>query len=63
MDEAFGLIFMSMSPKLLFHIESFATPNDIRTTLEGFFGKKDKMRGHMLDIELNSLDERIFDNI
>jgi hypothetical protein len=59
MDEAFGLICMSMSPELLFHIESCATPNEIWTTLEGLFGKQDEMRGHMLEIELNSLDPRI----
>jgi hypothetical protein len=63
MDEEFDLIFMSMSPELLFHIESCATPNEIWTTLEGLFGKQDDMRGHMLEIELNSLDPRSFDNI
>jgi hypothetical protein len=54
---------MSMSLELLFHIESCATPNKIWTTLEGLFGKQDEMRGHMLEIELNSLDPRRFDNI
>jgi hypothetical protein len=39
MDEAFGLIFMSISLELLFHVESCSTPNDIWTTLEGIFGK------------------------
>jgi hypothetical protein len=63
MDDAFGLICMSMSPELLFHIEACATPNEIWTTLEGLFGKQDKMRGHMLKIELNSLDPRSFENI
>jgi hypothetical protein len=27
------------------------------------FGKKDEMRGHMLEVELNYLDPKIFDNI
>jgi hypothetical protein len=63
MDEAFGLICMSMSLELLFHIESCATPNVIWTTLDGLFGKQDEMRSHMLEIELNSLDPRSFDNI
>jgi hypothetical protein len=31
--------------------------------LEGLFGKQDEMRGHMLDVELNTLDPKIFDNI
>jgi hypothetical protein len=31
--------------------------------LEGLFGKKDEMQGHMLEVELNTLDPKIFDNI
>jgi hypothetical protein len=63
MDEAFGLICMSISPKIFFHVESYSTPNEIWTTLEGLFGKYDDIRGHMFDIELNSLDPIIFYNI
>jgi hypothetical protein len=31
--------------------------------LEGLFGKQDEMRGHMLEVELNTLDPNFFDNI
>jgi hypothetical protein len=31
--------------------------------LEGLFGKQDEMRGHMLEVELNTLDPKSFDNI
>jgi hypothetical protein len=31
--------------------------------LEGLFGKKDDMCGHMLEVELNTLDPKSFDNI
>jgi hypothetical protein len=31
--------------------------------LEGLFGKQDEMRGHMLEVELNTLDPKRFDNI
>jgi hypothetical protein len=31
--------------------------------LEGIFGKKDEMRGHMMEVELLTLDQKIFDNI
>jgi hypothetical protein len=31
--------------------------------LESLFGKKDEMRGHMLEVELNTLDPKSFDNI
>jgi hypothetical protein len=35
----------------------------IWTTLEGLFGKQYEMRGHMLEVELNTLDPKSFDNI
>jgi hypothetical protein len=63
MDEAYNLLCVSMSLNLLFHIESCTTPNEIWTKLEDLFGKHDEMRGHMLKVELNSLDPRNFDNI
>jgi hypothetical protein len=31
--------------------------------LEGLFGKHDEMRGHMLEVEFNTLDLKSFDNI
>jgi hypothetical protein len=31
--------------------------------LEGLFEKQDEMRGHMLEVELNTLDPKSFDNI
>jgi hypothetical protein len=31
--------------------------------LEGFFGKQDEMQGHILEVELNTLDPKSFDNI
>jgi hypothetical protein len=31
--------------------------------LEGIFGKQDEMRGHMLEVELLTLDPKIFENI
>jgi hypothetical protein len=63
MDEAYDLIYMSMSPELLFHIEASTTPDEIWTKLEDLFGKQDEMRVHMLEVELNSLDQRNFYNI
>jgi hypothetical protein len=63
MDEAYGLICMSMSPDLLFRIDACTTPNEIWIGLEGLFGNQYEMRGHMLKVELNSLDPKSFDNI
>lgn len=43
-DEAFGILCMSMPPNLLFHVESYTTPNQIWTQLESLFRKKDTLR-------------------
>jgi hypothetical protein len=51
-DKAFGPIFMSISSKLLFHVESSTTPNEVWTTLEGIFRKHDVMHDHFINIEL-----------
>jgi hypothetical protein len=63
MNEAYILIFVSMSPEILFQIEACTTPYEIWTKLEDLFGKQNEMRGHMLKVEMNSLDPRNFDNI
>ena len=56
MDEAYGALCMSISPELLFHISSCKTPNEFWTTMKGLFSKKYEMKGHMLEVELLSLD-------
>jgi hypothetical protein len=63
MDEAFGTICSLISPELLFYISSCKTPNEAETTMEGIFGKHDEMRGHILEVELLTLDPKSFDNI
>ena len=63
MDAAFRTICSRISLDLLFHISSCKTPNETLTTLEGLFGKEDEMRGHMLEVELLTLDPKSFDNI
>jgi hypothetical protein len=63
MDEVLRTICSLISPDLLFHISSCKIPNEAWTTLEGIFGKQDDMRGHILEVELLTLDPKIFDNI
>ena len=63
MDEAYGLLCVLMSPNLFFHIETCITLDEIWTKLERLFWKQDDMKGHMLELELNSLDMRSFNNI
>ena len=61
--EATGLLLELISTDLWFHVAACKTPNEIWTTLEGLFGKQDEMRRHMLEVELNTLDPKSFDNI
>jgi hypothetical protein len=63
MDEALRTICSLISPNLFFHIYSCKTPNEAWKILEGLFGKQDYMRGHMLEVNLLTLDPTSFDNI
>ena len=62
-DEATKLLLELISTDLWFHVVACKTLNEIWTTLEGLFGKQDEMRDHMLEVELNTLDPKSFDNI
>jgi hypothetical protein len=50
MDKAHGLLCMTISLNLWFHIDACKTPNEIWTTMEGLFGKQNEMRDHLLEI-------------
>jgi hypothetical protein len=63
LDESIGLIFLSISTYILFHVSGATTPDVVWTTLEGLFGKKDAMRVHQLDNELISLSPSHFSNL
>ena len=63
MDQAYGVLGISIYLDLLFHITSIATPNVVWTKLEGLFGKHDVMRGDQLEIELINSNMRTFDTI
>ena len=49
LDEEFGLLFLSISRELLFHIDSLTTPNEVWVKLETLFGKTDELHGHQLE--------------
>ena len=55
LDEAFGMLCLSTSTYLLFHVDSIGTPNEFWIKLESLFGKTDEMRGHHLENEIISL--------
>jgi hypothetical protein len=39
LDEVIGMIFLSISIDILFHVSRGTTPNVVWTTFEGLFGK------------------------
>jgi len=61
--EAIGLICLSISRDLLFHVSGATTPDAVWTTLEGLFGKQDELRAHQLENELISLSPNHFRNM
>jgi hypothetical protein len=63
LDEVIGLICLSISRDLLFHVSRATTPNVVWTTLEGLFDKQDAMRVHQLENELISLSPIHFRNL
>ena len=63
LDEAYGLLCLSISPDLLFHTDVLTTPNQVWTQLESRFGVQDELRGHQLEIELFSSSPSNFDFI
>ena len=46
LDEAYGLICLSISADILFHLYGFTTPNQVWTQLESLFGVQDEIRAH-----------------
>ena len=47
-DEAYGLLCLSISRDLLFHLDSLASPNEVWENIEDIFGNTDEMRGHQI---------------
>ena len=63
MDGAYGLLCLSISPAIIFHLDYLTTPNEVWTKLEFLFGVQDEIRAHQLENELFSLIPRSFDSI
>jgi hypothetical protein len=61
--ESIGLICLSISRDLLFHVSGATTLDVVWTTLKGLFGKQDAMRVHQLENELISLSPIHFNNL
>ena len=50
-DEAYGLLCLSISRDLLFHLDGLISPNEVWEKLVDIFGKTDEMRGHQIENE------------
>ena len=53
-DEAYGLLCLSISRDLLFHLDGLTSPDQVWEKLSELFGKTDEMRGHQIENELIS---------
>ena len=48
-DEAYGLLCLSISRDLLFHLDGLTSPNEVWEKVVDIFGKTDEMRGHQIE--------------
>ena len=62
-DEAYGLLCLSISKDLLFHLNGLTSPNEVWEKLVDLSGKIDEMRGHQIENELISLSLNIFESL
>ena len=46
LDESYGLICLSISHDILFHIDGLTNPNQVWTKLESLFGVQEEIRVH-----------------
>ena len=47
-DEAYGILCLSISRDLLFHIDGLTSPNEVWEKLVDIFGKTNEMRGNQI---------------
>ena len=62
-DEAYGLLCLSISRDLLFHLDALTSPNEVWEKCEYIFGRIGEMRGHQIYNELISLSPSNFESL
>src|SRR5713226_5184903 len=62
-DEAYGLLCLSISRDLLFHLDGLTSTNEVWENIVDLFGKIDEMRGHQIENELISLSPSSFESL
>ena len=63
LDEAFNFMCTHISQDILFHLEGLRTPKEAWDKIESLFGKKDELRGNILENELIALQPSSFESI
>ena len=62
-DDAYGLLRLSISRDLLFHLDGFTLPNEVREKIEEIFGNIDEMRGHQIENDMIFLSPSSFESL
>ena len=60
LDEVYGLLYLSISPDLFFHLDGLTTLNQVWTNLESLFGVQDEIRAHQLKKEVILIESKQF---
>ena len=63
LDEAFGMLCLSISRELLFHVDSVSTQNEFFLRIESLFWNVDELRGHQVENDLITLSPTHFETI
>ena len=62
-DETYGLLCLSISKDLLFHLNGLTSPNEVWENIVEIFCKTYEMRGHKIENELISLSPNSFESL
>ena len=62
-DEAYGILCLSISRDLIFHLDGLTSPNAVWENIEEIFGKTNEMRGNQIDNEMISLSPSSFESL
>ena len=63
MDEAYGLLCMSISRDLFWHLDGLTLPNEVWENIVDIFGNTDEMRGDQIKNEMISLSPSSFESL
>ena len=62
-DEAYGLLCLSISRDLLFHLDGLTSPDEVWENIETLFGNIDEIWGHQIKNEMISFIPSIFESL